>query len=441
MARDQSPGTKGSTATTPGATQPGVAAGRLGPAGNLALMTVASLVCFWAWNSIGPLSATYSHAMDLSSSASAILVAMPVLVGSLGRIPVGALTDRYGGRLMMAIVCFAAIVPVLLVGIFADMNQYVLLLISALLLGVAGTCFAVGIPFVNAWYPPARRGFAAGVFGMGMVGTAVAAFFTPRFVNWFGGVSTHVILAVALAVVGVLVLLFARDSPAWQPQRVPFVPKLVAAAKLPVTWNMCVLYGIVFGGFVAFSSYLPTYLKTIHVYNFTPVEAGSRVAVFALAAVIARPIGGAIADRISPKIVVLVSLAGTLVMAALVNIQPRPELSAGLIFCTLAFFLGIGTGGVFAWLTKLAPPERVGTVTGLVSAAGGLGGYFPPLVMGATYNAADNNYHIGLLLLCIVCAVALVYTIFLVPADDPTRRVTRRDTDAGQQPAPGTPNR
>ncbi|WP_024796160.1 nitrate/nitrite transporter [Tomitella biformata] len=398
---------------------------KLGQTGNLALATFVSMVNFWAWNVIGPMSSKLSDEMGLTASQSAVLVAMPVLVGSLGRIPVGALTDKFGGRVMFLAVSLASIIPVLAVGIFGNANQYVPLLASAFLLGIAGTVFTVGIPFVNSWYPPERRGFATGVFGAGMVGTAVSAFFTPRFVNIFGHIQTHVILAVLLAVTAVLVYFFLSDAPVWQPQTDPFFPKLWAAAKLPVTWNMCVLYGVVFGGFVAFSTYLPTYIKTIDLYDFDAIQAGTRTAAFALAAVVARPLGGMLSDKIQPKIVVLGSLAGTAVMAALVNIQPAPELQAGLVFGGLAFFLGIGTGGVFAWLSRLTPANRVGSVTGLVSAAGGLGGYFPPLVMGATYNAAGNNYHVGLILLVITAAVVFVYTFFLVPATDPTKRVSR----------------
>ncbi|GAA4807265.1 MFS transporter [Tomitella cavernea] len=398
---------------------------RLGARGNLLLATFVSMIDFWVWNDLGPLSSRYSESMALSSSQSAIMVAMPVLVGSLGRIPVGALTDRYGGRRMLLVVTIASIIPILLVGYFGSSGSYGALLASALLLGVAGTVFAVGIPFVSAWFPPERKGFATGVFGAGMVGTAVAAFFTPRFDNWFGGMQTHVILAAVLAGTAVIVFLCASDAPQWKPQKEPFVPKTWAAMKLPVTWNMCVLYGLVFGGFVAFSSYLPTYIATIDVYDFDPIQAGSRTAAFAIAAVIARPIGGMLSDRVPPKNVVLVSVAGTAVFAALVNMQPKPEWQAGLVFGGLAFFLGIGAGGVFAWLSQLAPTHRVGSVTGIVSAAGGLGGYFPPLIMGATFDSAGNNYHLGLTLLVITAVIILVYTAMLVPAADPTRRVSR----------------
>ena len=398
---------------------------RTGPTGNLLLATFISMVNFWAWNVIGPLSARYSDtdAMDLSASQSAVLVAMPVLVGSIGRIPVGALTDRFGGRRLLVAVTIVSIAPVLLVGWFGAANSYIPMLASALLLGVAGTIFAVGIPFANAWYPPERRGMATGVFGAGMVGTAVSAFFTPRFVDWFGDWQTHVIIAIVLAATAVIGFLLLSDAPDWAPQTDPFFPKLWAAAKLPVTWNMCVLYALVFGGFVAFSTYLPTYIRNIDVYDFDPVQAGTRTAIFALAAVVARPIGGAISDRIEPKSVVLVSFGGVAVLASIVNTQPRPELQAGLVFGALAFFLGIGTGGVFAWLSRLAPANRLGSVTGIVSAAGGLGGYFPPLIMGATFDEAGNNYHLGLILLVSATVIILVYTAILLPDADPDRRV------------------
>jgi NNP family nitrate/nitrite transporter-like MFS transporter len=280
-------------------------------------------------------------------------------------------------------------------------------------LGIAGTTFAVGIPFVNAWYEPSRRGFATGVFGAGMGGTALSALLTPRFVEWFGYVATHVIMAVALAVLSFVCWRLLREAPGWAPNTDPVVPKLAAAAKLPVTWQMSFLYAVAFGGFVAFSTYLPTYIKVV--YDFSQTEAGTRAAIFAMAAVVARPIGGVVSDRIGPKIVVLTSLGGTAAMALVVATQPPPDLWSGLSFAVLAFFLGIGTGGVFAWVARLAPPNRVGTVSGIVGAAGGLGGYFPPLIMGATFNEAANNYTIGLALLCALAVGAFLFTLIVLP--------------------------
>ena len=275
---------------------------------------------------------------------------------------------------------------------------------------MAGTTFAVGIPFVNAWFEPARRGFATGVFGAGMGGTALSAFFTPRLVRSIGYIPTHLLIAGALVVVGVLLWLLMRDSPAWKPNLAPVVPKLAAAAKLAVTWQMAFLYAVVFGGFVAFSTYLPTYIK--NVYGFGLTGAGTRTAGFAIAAVLARPIGGIVADKIGPRKVVAISLAGAAVMSLIIALRLPPEIPAGSAFVVMALFLGLGTGGVFAWVAELAPAERVGAVTGIVGAAGGLGGFFPPLVMGATYNEAAHSYTIGLVLLTITASGALLFTLF-----------------------------
>ncbi|HTM83832.1 MAG TPA: nitrate/nitrite transporter [Mycobacterium sp.] len=384
---------------------------------NLALATWVSAINFWAWNMIGPLSTTYAGDMRLSSTQASMLVATPILVGSLGRIVIGSLTDRFGGRTMFIFVSLASIPPVLAVGAAGAAGSYPMLLVCGFFLGIAGTVFAVGIPFANNWYDPSRRGFATGVFGMGMVGTAMSAFFTPRFVGWFGLLTTHIIVAVALAVTALLCIAVMRNAPAFQPNTDPVLPKLGAALKLPVTWEMSFLYAVVFGGFVAFSNYLPTYIKMI--YDFTAVEAGTRTAGFALAAVLARPVGGALSDRIAPKYVVLTSFGGTAALALIAMFQPPPDLWSAATFITLAIFLGIGTGGVFAWVARRAPAKSVGSVTGIVAAAGGLGGYFPPLVMGATYDEVENDFSVGLALLVATALVALIYTAFKLKAQEP----------------------
>ncbi|MED5816145.1 nitrate/nitrite transporter [Mycolicibacterium sp. 050232] len=391
---------------------------------NLLLATWVSAINFWAWNMIGPLSTTYAGDMKLSSTQASMLVATPILVGSLGRIAVGALTDRYGGRTMFLAVTLASIVPVLAVGAAGEARSYPMLLVCGFFLGIAGTIFAVGIPFANNWYEPSRRGYATGVFGMGMVGTALSAFFTPRFVRWFGLFQTHLIIAVALALTAVLCLVVMRNAPAFEPNTDPVIPKLKSALKLPVTWEMSFLYAVVFGGFVAFSNYLPTYIK--NVYEFSAVEAGSRTAGFALAAVLARPVGGALSDRIPPKYVVLTSFAGTAALAFIAMFQPPPDVWSAATFIGLAIFLGIGTGGVFAWVARRSPAKEVGSVTGIVAAAGGLGGYFPPLVMGATYDAVDHDYSVGLILLVATALVAFGYTALRLHAHEPQPKEARQ---------------
>ncbi|WP_031173260.1 MFS transporter [Streptosporangium roseum] len=377
---------------------------RKGQAVNLALATAAFAITFWAWNLIGPLAGSYSRQLGLSPTQTSLLVAIPVLVGSLGRIPIGMLADRLGGRLMFAIVCALTILPVLFVG---WVDSYGWLLFWGFLLGVGGTSFAVGIPFVNAWYAPERRGFATGVFGAGMGGTALSAFLTPRLVESVGRMQTHVIMAAALAVMAVVMLLFSRNSPVWKPSTAPALPRMREAVKIKATWQCAFLYAVAFGGFVAFSTYLPTLLQ--NVYGFSQTGAGLRDAGFSIAAVAARPLGGVLSDRVGPARVLLVSFAGTTVMALVLAFNPPPEIPAGACFVLMALFLGLGTGGVFALVARLVEPSKVGTVTGLVGAAGGLGGYFPPLVMGVVYSAT-GAYVIGYVLLAATALAALLYT-------------------------------
>ncbi|WP_067471755.1 nitrate/nitrite transporter [Actinomadura hibisca] len=425
--------TSGGTAGgTGGSTAGNTAAGAAGTTGrgagfNLALATWTFAINFWAWNLVGPLSAAYARDLRLSPFQTSMLVAIPVLVGSVGRIPVGALTDRYGGRLMFAAVSFLSILPVLYVAFFG--SSYGSMLFGGFVLGIAGTAFAIGIPFCNAWYDRSRRGFATGVFGAGMGGTALSAFFTPRLADGIGRVPAHLVIAAALAATGVLVLLAARDAPGWRPSSDPVLPRLRDALRIRTTWSTSLLYALAFGGFVAFSTYLPTYLK--NVYDFDAIDAGMRAAGFSLAAVVARPLGGVLSDRIGPRTVLMVSFGLAAVMALVVSLEPAPELGAGLSFVLLAFALGLGTGGVFALIGQQVPQEKVGSVTGLVGAAGGLGGYFPPLLMGAVYGAS-GSYFVGLLLLACAALAALLFTAL---AFRPRPAGRTRAPDAGDRRA------
>ncbi len=372
------------------------------------LATIASTAGFWAWMSIAPLQNIYAEQMGLDQVQVSLMLATPVLVGALGRIVVGALTDRFGGRRMFTLVLLASVPAVLLVALAGAVGNYWLLIGAGFLLGVAGTIFAVGIPFSSAWFPASRRGFATGVFGMGMIGTAVSAFVTPRLAQSIGFLATYLVIAGILVVVAIVVWLFLRESPAWKPSHERLIPKVTGALKLAITWQMSFLYAIVFGGFVAFSTYLPKYLLTIYPDDVDAVGAGTRTALFAAAAVIARPVGGVLADRFGPKVISLISLAGIVATAYVVGQQPPEGVLTGVVFLLMASAMGLGMGAVFTWVGPSTPPDKVGAVTGVVAAAGGLGGYFPPLVMGATYSAETNSYVLGLWLLVLVGAGAMV---------------------------------
>jgi NNP family nitrate/nitrite transporter-like MFS transporter len=396
----------------------------------LMMATVGFALNFWAWaliSPLGPLFRDKGTLGSLSESDVALLVAVPVIVGSLGRIVVGALTDRYGGRVMFPTVSGVTIVPTLFIAFFA-LDSYALLLLGGLFLGIAGTAFAVGVPFVNAWFPPERRGLAIGIFGAGMGGTAISALTTVKLFNNVGSRAPFLITAAVLAAYAIAAWLIQRDAPTRTAPTTSLMTRLSANARLPITWQACALYAVAFGGYVAFSVYLPAYLKTD--YALTPADAANRMAGFVLVAVVMRPIGGWLSDRIGPIPVLAVGLGVVVLGAGVAATHPLLEHVGTVAFLAMAAALGSGSGATFALIAKVTDPSRVGGVTGLVGAAGGLGGFVPPLIMGYVYGRTDS-YAIGLWLLSVTAALTLILTLTVV------RRTERaHDTSALQaQPA------
>ncbi|HEY8827327.1 MAG TPA: MFS transporter [Jatrophihabitantaceae bacterium] len=387
--------------TRPAPTTPAPSTRRAGVM--LGLATLGFAVNFWAWALLSPLAPKLKDTLHLSAFSQALLVAVPVVVGSLGRIPVGALTDRYGGRVMFPIVSMATIIPVLFLGLFGH-SSLAALLAGGFFLGIAGTSFAVGVPFVTAWFPPERRGLAVGIFGAGMGGTAISALTTVKLVKAHGMATPFVITAIALAGYGVIAALVLRDAPGRIAPTEPLGRRLAATVRLPITWRASALYAIAFGGYVAFSVYLPTYLK--NAYALTLSDAANKMAGFVVLAVVMRPIGGWLSDKLDPARV-LVGAFTVVSVAALVQ-STTPDLApvGTIAFLTMAAALGAASGAVFALVAQQAPANKVGAVTGLVGAAGGLGGFVPPLVMGSIYGGL-GSYAVGLVALAVVAALVL----------------------------------
>lgn len=379
----------------------------------LVLATLGFALTFWAWALLSPLAVTLREELGLTSWQQSLVVATPVIVGSVGRVPAGALTDRFGARLMFPAVAALTIVPVLFLGFFG--NSLTALLVGGLFLGVGGTSFAVGVPFVNAWHPPAKRGTALGIFGMGTSGTAIAAFTTLQLSETFGRPAPFILVAVLLAVYAVLAWYFLRP-PAGRPSAAGgnwFTGAMHTLAQ-PVALKLSALYAIAFGGFVAFSVYLPTYL--VNTFDVDGGSASLRTAGFVVVSVLARPFGGWLCDRFSRTRVLSVVLVVTGLCALLAGLVGGGTDNLGLEpFGTLAFLgmaagLGAGAGAVFALVAALVEPSRVGAVTGVVGAAGGLGGFVPPLLMGVIHDAF-GTYTIGLLALAAVAILGGVYTL------------------------------
>ena len=381
----------------------------------LTLATLGFALNFWAWALLSPLGPRLKDSLHLTSFQQALVVAVPVLVGALGRIPVGALTDRFGGRVMFPAVSFAVIVPVLFLGLVGH-DSLGLVLIGGFFLGIAGTAFAVGVPFVNAWFPPERRGTAIGVFGAGMGGTAISALTTVKLVNAQGFQAPFLLAAAILAVYGVIAALVLRDAPGRAAPTQPMLARMAAASRLRVTWECAALYALAFGGYVAFSVYLPAYLKTA--YRLAQTDAANRMAGFVLLAVVMRPVGGWLSDRRGATTVLSVALAVVGLGAALQTFTPALIPLATIAFLTMAAALGAASGATFALVAERAPAGRVGAVTGIVGAAGGLGGFIPPLLLGVIYGSFAD-YGFGLALLAVVALIAAWFTATVVRREAP----------------------
>jgi NNP family nitrate/nitrite transporter-like MFS transporter len=365
---------------------------------NLVLATLAFAVAFVGWSLIAPLAKRFQDDLDLTNTRTLMLTAVPVVLGSLLRIPVGALTDRLGGRVMFPVVLGISAIPAV---IFGFVEGYAALIVVGFFLGIAGSSFAVGVPFVAGWYPKERQGFALGVYGMGNIGTAVAAFSAPAIVDWLGREALGIVAALLLVATAVVFYSMAEDPP--RGPAVDYGAVLRSGWKL---WRLALLYFVTFGGFVAMAVFLPKLLRDW--FDISLTNAGLRAAGFTVVATFARPVGGFLSDRIGSATVLVVAFVGAGLDAAwLAHISSDPTWLPVTIAClTLAAFLGLGNGAVFK-AVPLDFPEATGAATGIVGAAGGLGGFFPPVVMGIVKDHFDTYAlgFLGLLVFALVCLV------------------------------------
>ena len=340
---------------------------------HLALGTISFAICFAAWGLISAFAPTFRQQFHLSASQTALLVAVPVLLGSLARIPMGLLTDRFGGRLMFAILMAFVVLPILAVPRAAGFHQ---LLGVAFFLGMAGSSFAIGIGYVSRWYAIERQGTALGVYGLGNIGQSVAVFLGPVVAMKYGFASVYHGMAVLCAVWAVVFFVFARNAPVTvRPKSLSNMLAVLGRERL--SWALAAFYFLTFGGFVAFSIYLPTLLKDD--FGLKPADAGLRTAGFVVLATLMRPVGGWLSDKIGGARVLSGVFFAIAIFALLLGWRSMVPFTVGALGC--AALLGMGNGAVFQLVPRFFPTERA-TVTGLVGAMGGMGGFFPPLLLG-----------------------------------------------------------
>jgi MFS transporter, NNP family, nitrate/nitrite transporter len=361
----------------------------------LALGTVSFAICFAAWGLISAFAPRFRETFHLTATQTAFLVAVPVLLGALLRIVTGMLADRFGGRAIFSLLLIVVAVPAYLVPV---VSSYKLLLYVAFFLGMAGSSFAVGVGFVSRWFPPGKQGGSLGIYGLGNIGQSAAVFLGPVLAVAVGWQNIFRGMAALLVVWGVAFYLLARNSPTTvRPASIGAMLQLLSRERL--SWVLSLFYFLTFGGFVAFSIYLPVLLKDQ--FGLKPADAGFRAAGFVVLATLARPLGGWLADKIGGARVLHVVFLGVIPFALLMSWRSMLPFTVGALGC--AFLLGNGNGAVF----KLVPqyfPKEVGTVTGLVGAMGGLGGFFPPLLLGFFRDHWHTTWP-GFALLALVSAI------------------------------------
>lgn len=389
--------------------------------------TIAFAVSFAAWSLLSPLATQLQKQYQISDFQISMLIAIPVILGSIARIPMGVLTDRFGGRRVMTALLLFTVVPCL--GLLSA-GSYTAFVIWAFFLGMAGSSFAVGIPFVGRWFAPEQQGLVAGIFGMGNIGTAISARLAPQIAKNNGWHTVFLAFAIVLLVTAIAFYFVARDAPQPPSPTKTLAQRLSILKESRLVWLFSLFYFVTFGCFVAFGLYLPKLLTDL--YKLDKIDAGNRTAIFVVCATLARPIGGWLSDKLGASRV----LAGTfsvVILAALILAFQTQVVVLTVCFLVSAVFLGMGSGAVF----KLVPQyfaRDAGTVTGLVGAAGGLGGFFPPLILGIVKSSL-GSYSVGYLLLAVTSGVCLVLLMRVLNNPQAMRQSTARGQTS---PAPSS---
>ena len=338
------------------------------------------------------------------ASKKGFLVAIPLLGGSILRLVLGLMTDHIGARRTGLIGLLLTAIPLLLGWLWAGtMGELVLV---GLLLGVAGASFAAALPLASRWYPPEHQGLAMGIAGAGNSGTALATLFGPILAKELGWHAVFGLALIPLTLTFVAFLILAKDSPN-QPAPKPLLAYGSVLAKKDAWW-FCFFYSITFGGFVGLASFLNTFFKDQYFPN-DPKSGAIYAGYFATACVIAgsflRPVGGYLADHFGGVRMLLVLYVGVGILLCGVASLPPVWFAATLLALTMGL-LGMGNGAVFQVVPQRFPKE-IGVLTGLVGAAGGIGGFFLPNLLGLL-KKATGSYGYGFAAFAAVAVVAAV---------------------------------
>jgi MFS transporter, NNP family, nitrate/nitrite transporter len=373
----------------------------------LPLQTLSLIAGFMVWVILSSLMPFIKEDIQMSANQIAMATAIPVILGSVLRIPIGYWTNKYGARKLFFISFTLLLFPIYFISL-AD--TYTDLLIGGLFVGIGGAVFSVGVTSLPKYYPKERHGFVNGIYGVGNLGTAISTFSAPVIASQFGWQTTvkfYLILMVAFALMNFML----GDKK--EPKVVtPLGEQIKSVYKNQKLWALSLFYFLTFGSFVAFTIYLPNFL--VSHFDLEKVDAGLRTAGFIALATFFRPIGGWLGDKFNSFIILMFVFAGMTISGILLSFMP--SLTLYTIGClAVAVCAGIGNGTIFK-LVPLYFSKQAGIVNGIVSAMGGLGGFFPPLMLAFLFNLT-GHYAIGFMALSQVALASLIIVFWMYYQD------------------------
>lgn len=369
----------------------------------LPLQTLSLIIGFMVWVLISSLMPYIKKDIPLTDSEVALVTAVPVILGSLLRIYLGYWTNRFGARMLFTISFITLVFPVFYLSLAGSLFD---LIISGLLLGIGGAVFSIGVTSLPKYYPKERHGFVNGIYGAGNIGTAITSFSAPVLANLLNWTTT--VRLFLIPVIGIAVFNFIFGDRKESKVNKPLSVEIKSVYRDEKLWFLSLFYFITFGAFVAFTVYLPNFL--VSNFGLSSVNAGLRTAGFIALATIMRPIGGWLGDKYNPFLILLLVFGGLTFSGVILSFSPTLTLYT--IGClTVAFCAGIGNGTIF----KLVPyyfSKQAGIVNGIVSAMGGLGGFFPPLVLTTVFNIT-GHYAIGFMALAMFSLASFVIIVWM----------------------------
>ena len=376
----------------------------------LPLQTLNLVVGFMIWVLISSLLPFIREDIVIAPEQVAIVTAIPVVLGSILRIPLGYYANVIGARMVFFISFILLLVPVYYISVASSLMD---LIIGGTFLGIGGAVFSVGVTSLPKYYPKEKHGLINGIYGMGNIGTAVSTFAAPVIATKFGWTVTVQFYLIILLVFIALNFFFGDRNE--EKQKTPIMEQIKGVYKNEKLWLFSLFYFITFGSFVAFTVFLPSFL--VDFFALDKVDAGMRTAGFIVLSTLIRPVGGWLADKFQPLFILIGVFAGLTIAAIVLAFSPAIGLyTVGSLLIAAA--AGIGNGVIFK-LVPLYFNKQAGIANGIVSMMGGLGGFFPPLLLSAIFSIT-GSYSIGFMAFSQVALVSLVLVLWLYHMDSLT---------------------